>query len=308
MGRKIKIGLVLGGGGARGLAHIGILKVLQDHGIPVDVIVGTSMGAIVGASFAQTPDANHLKKQFTEFIKSDKFRSLDDNFFRQQPGYEPEDILHQLSREIKRRLIINLAAHRVSLMKAERLEIALDALVKDELIENTKIPFACAALDLRSAKDIVFKSGKIRKAIQASSAIPGFLPPVEYNGYLLVDGSVSANFPINAARELGADIIIALDVSLSTYAENGFDNVIDIIIRSNMAATRKINELTLGEADLVISPRIGNITWSAFEQIDHLIAQGIVETEKRLPEINELILRKKGLWAKSKTRFSHILK
>ncbi len=308
MGRKIKIGLVLGGGGARGLAHIGILKVLQDRGIPIDIIVGTSMGAIVGATYAQTPDASFVKEKFAKFIKGDKFRSLDDNFFRQQPGYEPEDILHQVSREIKRRLIINIAAHRVSLMKAERLEIALDALVADELIENTKIPFACAALDLRSGKDIVFKSGKIRKAIQASSAIPGFLPPVEYNGYLLVDGSVSANFPIDAARELGADIVIALDVSLSTYADNGFDNVIDIIIRSNMAASRKINELTLKEADLVISPKIGNITWSAFEQIDHLIAQGIVEAEKRLPEIIDLVLSKQGIWAKSKARFSHILK
>ncbi|MGD9487058.1 MAG: patatin-like phospholipase family protein [Calditrichaceae bacterium] len=308
MGRKIKIGLVLGGGGARGLAHIGILKVLQDRGIPIDIIVGTSMGAIVGATYAQTPDASFVKEKFAKFIKGDKFRSLDDNFFRQQPGYEPEDILHQVSREIKRRLIINIAAHRVSLMKAERLEIALDALVADELIENTKIPFACAALDLKSGKDIVFKSGKIRKAIQASSAIPGFLPPVEYNGYLLVDGSVSANFPIDAARELGADIVIALDVSLSTYADNGFDNVIDIIIRSNMAASRKINELTLKEADLVISPKIGNITWSAFEQIDHLIAQGIVEAEKRLPEIIDLVHSKQGIWTKSKARFSHILK
>ncbi len=120
--KKLKIGLVLGGGGARGLAHIGVLQALQAQGIDVDIIVGTSMGAIVGAVYAQHPDADFVERKFRDFFENDKFNTFGGVKFRRANAYEPEDLLQQLSREIKRRVVINLAAHRKSLLKSERLD------------------------------------------------------------------------------------------------------------------------------------------------------------------------------------------
>jgi len=147
---SLKIGLVLGGGGARGLAHIGVLKVLEKNNIPVHVITGTSMGALIGALYAQHPDAEWVEKRVHQFLDSDVFRRSGGNVFRQhRADYEPEDVLRQLSHRIKKRIVINLAAHRISLMKGERLQLAIDELIDDGKIEDTKIPFACASTDLQ---------------------------------------------------------------------------------------------------------------------------------------------------------------
>jgi len=112
--KKLKVGLVLGGGGARGLAHVGVLKVFQENDIKIDVITGTSMGALIGGLYAQNPDADWVENRVRTFIKSEKFNRAGKNYFRHQRNFEPEDLLQQLTREIKKRVIIHLAAHRKS--------------------------------------------------------------------------------------------------------------------------------------------------------------------------------------------------
>ncbi len=292
--KKLKIGLVLGGGGARGLAHIGVLQALQAYDIPIDVVTGTSMGAMVGAVFAQQPDADFVERKFREYIQSPDFATFGDSRVRQNNAYEPEDLLHQLSREIKRRVVINMAAHRKSLLKSERLLKAIRAVMEDRDIEETVLPFACAAVDLTVGKEVIFTSGSIRQAVLASAAIPGFMPPVESDGHQLVDGSVCMNFPIEAARKLGADLIIAVNVSADIEPGVEADNVVDIIIRSNLAATGKINELLLQTADFTIKPPIGNIAWTAFEELDQLIEKGRAEAQRAIPDLKRLIRRHAG--------------
>ena len=295
---KIKLGLVLGGGGARGLAHIGLIKVLQQNNINIDIISGTSMGALVGGMYAQNPDAEWVESRVREFLSSEKFERAGRNYFRHQTNYEPEDLLQHLGREIKKRIIINLAAHRKSLMKGERLTLAVNDLIADGNIEDTKIPFACTATDLRFGEAVVFKSGDMRHAITASASIPGFIPPIEHNGRLLVDGSICNNFPVDAVSEMGAEIIIASNVSLDFDSDNGLDNLIDIVIRANSVSTHFINEMLLEKVDYVISPDTGDTHWSEFHKFEKLFKKGEQAALRNLTELKKIVRRRGSSWYK----------
>lgn len=295
---RLKTGIVLGGGGARGLAHIGVLKALLKANITIDIVSGTSMGALVGAVYAQNPDITYVEQRFLKFINSDKFQSLGGVRFRQNQSYEPEDLLQHLSREFKRRIIINLAAHRKSLLKSERLRVAVEELVEEKDIKQSDLPFACAAVDLLSGREIVFTSGPIRQAVLASSAIPGIMPPVEIGKMQLVDGSVCLNFPVQAARDLGADYVIASDVSADFVEGKKLDNVVDIIIRTNTVATNKLNRLALNTADAVIKPPVGQVAWSEFEQVKSLIESGSKAADAMTLSIREEIKKLNSPWSR----------
>ncbi|HGY54074.1 MAG TPA: hypothetical protein ENK44_00085 [Caldithrix abyssi] len=298
--KRLKLGLVLGGGGARGLAHIGILKALERAGLAPDIISGTSMGAMVAAAYAQNPRAEIIEKRFRNFIFSEKFKSMGGNRFRQENIYEPENLISQISREVKRRIIINLAAHRKSMLKSTRIDFAVEELIDPGKVEDTVIPFSCAAIDLVSGRDKIFTSGNIQRAVKASSAIPGFLPPVEYDDYQLVDGSVSINFPVQPVLDQGADVLIISNVSTPFEVGIKQDNVVDIIMRSHSVATRRINESALAQADFVLNPPIGSVHWSEFEKIDLLIERGENEGNKAVESLHRLVARR--------SRFSYRLK
>ncbi|RLD13500.1 hypothetical protein DRI50_07065, partial [candidate division KSB1 bacterium] len=128
---KAKVGLVLGGGGARGLAHIGIIKKLIEHRIPIDVITGASMGAIIGAAYAQSEDINFIESSFHTFIKSDRYQTLKNRIFNINKEQEPESFFHYISKVVKQRIIINLAANRTSLIQGKFLKEALPYVLKE---------------------------------------------------------------------------------------------------------------------------------------------------------------------------------
>lgn len=289
---KFKVGLVLGGGGARGFAHIGILKVLEAFNIKIDVITGTSMGGLVGAMYAQNPDAKQVEKRIRDFLNSEAFKRAGKNYFKQQQNLEPTDLLQQLTHEIKKRVVINLAAHRQSLMKGERLKLAVTELIAEGNIEDTQIPFACSATDLHYGQKVVFDKGDIRFALTASAAIPGFIPPMNDNGRLLVDGSVCDNFPVETARKMGANFIIVSNVSMQIDPAIQLRNVIDIVIRANAVSTFHIDKLLLKTADCVLRPETGNIHWSEFEKYDELVGKGVAAAEKEIERLQKMLKKR----------------
>ena len=303
----MKIGLVLGGGGARGLAHIGLLKTFEENNIKIDFITGSSMGALIGAMYAQDPNAKQVEERVKTFLTSDKFKKAGKNYFKHQQNYEPGDLIQHLGRQIKQRVIINLAAHRKSLMKGARLKLAVSELLANDNIENTAIPFACSATDLRYGKPQIFKQGNIRSAVMASAAIPGFIPPIEYEDKVLVDGSVCNNFPVDAVKELGAEFIIASDVSLLMDSNTPLTNVIDIIIRANTVSTNRVNELLLEKVDFIIAPEMGNVHWSQFEKYDYVIKKGYEASGDQVQKLLNLIAAKKSFLKRSLARLSRII-
>lgn len=293
--KKLKTGLVLGGGGARGLAHIGVLQVLQSAGIQIDVVVGSSMGAIVGAVYAQHPDVDYVERKFRSFLLNGQETLLGAMRYRRSSGYEPDRFLKQISKEFKRRVVINLAAHRKSLLKPGRLANSIRILVEEGTIDQLTLPFACSAVDLISGEDIIFQSGDLYQALSASAAIPGILPPVEIGQQMLIDGSVTNNFPIETAREMGADIVLAVNVSADIDSQQNIENVVDVIMRSNAAASRKLNISALHQADFVLSPPTGSVYWADFENIDQLIQAGRQEMQRRLPELQRILRRRSSI-------------
>ena len=304
--KKAKIALILGGGGARGLAHIGVLKALEENGIPIDMVVGTSMGAMVGAVYAQNPDSRKLEEKFVSFLDSERFQAIGINRFDKEQS-EPDNLLEQMAKKFKRRVIINLAAHRQSLFKGERLMVAINQLIDNILIEETKLPFACSALDLSKLEEVIFDKGNIRTAVSASSSIPGFLPPVEIGDTQYVDGSICTNFPWDYARAHGADIVIAVDVTLRNIHTVHPDNVIDIIMRTSIAANYKINRLALDNVDFVIRPPLGQIYWNEFDRYNSLIELGYKAGKNCITDINEIIHQHNKLTNRIKKRLLKII-
>ncbi|KAA3613695.1 MAG: patatin-like phospholipase family protein [Calditrichaeota bacterium] len=288
------IGLALGGGGARGLAHIGVLNVLEKHQIPVHCIAGTSIGALIGSGYALHPDAAQFHKRIGEFVSSSKFRNSGlTRFTRKEPA---ENFFGQVAKYVKQRIIINLAHSKLSVVSSERLHKIIRFTLENRTIEQTKIPLAIVATDLISGDAKTFFRGSIRKAVLASASIPGFLPPLQYNGHYLVDGAVSSPVPVPAAMDLGANFIIAVDVGQDVLAsEHATKNIVDLIFRTNSITAGSLRNMLLEKADFVVRPDVGDIHWADFAQFDRLVREGEIACEKMIPQIQKAYKQRRSL-------------
>lgn len=205
------IAYALGGGGARGIAHIGVLKALDEAGIRPDLVVGTSMGSIVGAVYAQTQKASEVEKRMQDFIASKEYDAMDLGYYhRTSTGNR---FFGHFAKRLEERIVINLSVSQKSVIKNDILNQALDVLLEPALIEDLPLKYAAVAGDLVSGEKTVLTTGDLKTAVLASSSIPGFLPPVEYAGMQLADGEISDLVPCQTAKELGATFVITIDVS-----------------------------------------------------------------------------------------------
>ena len=211
-----KVGLVLGGGGAKGAAEVGVLKVIEKAGIPIDYIAGTSIGSIVGGLYAAGYTATELD---TMFCRQEWLTLLTDR--RNDLGNEPYLVKDGVTYifgfpimgEIRESVIGGFG-----MMRGERVEKMVDSMARCKgchEFESLRIPFRCVAADFRNAREIVLKSGTLSKAVRASMAIPGIFKPVNQDGMKLVDGGMMNNFPVDVVKKMGADIVIAIDLQQS---------------------------------------------------------------------------------------------
>jgi len=256
---KPKIALVLGGGAARGFAHVGVIRVLEQEKIPIDMIVGTSAGSLIGAIYAN--DANSFELEWTAFAL-EKDNIFDYAIFSAVTGMGP--------------------------VKGDKLEDFVKTKVSTANIENLKIPFSAVATDLNRGTRVVIDHGPVARAVRASSAIPGVFNPVEHQGKLLVDGGVVDNIPIAVAREKGADIVIAVDIS-ENVANFNITNLIDVVIQSANIMFNENVQFKKKEADVLISPAVGNVAMLDFTQKKRCMQAGIEAAQKAVPEIRKAI-------------------
>jgi len=292
----MKIALALGGGGARGCAHIGVLKVLERENIPIHLIAGSSIGAIVGSIYATTNSAAAVEDKFNDFIKSDAYKKSGfDLFKRKEPA---ENFFGQVASNIKERMVVNIAQSKTSLVSGDRLQQVMDFLIPEGRIENTIIPFYPVAANLLNGKQVIFREGDLRKIVSASASIPGFLPPYRVNGYLLVDGSVVCPTPVVPALDMGADIVIAVDVGQALNDNPKIDNVINVMFQTQHMTARHFNYQLLQKADVVIRPKVGLIHWSEFKLLHYLIEEGEKVTTEMLPKIKAVVKQKSNVWQK----------
>jgi len=254
-----KIALVLGGGSAKGFAHVGVIRALEQEKIPVHMIIGTSVGSLIGGLYASNPDSFQL--EWIAF-KIDKNDILD----------------------------FSIIYSKLGPVQGAKLEAFVEQTVKTKKIEDTKIPFYPIATDLNTGETIILEKGSLAKAIRASSAIPGIFVPVTFGNRMLVDGGVTNNLACDIARNKGADIVIAVNL-LKDIKDYNIGSVVDIIAQSVNIMMHENNKTKLKYADVLIEPETRGVSIFDFTQKKVLMEDGIKATKAAIPKIRELILK-----------------
>jgi NTE family protein len=255
--KEPKIALVLGGGSAKGFAHVGVIRTLEQEKIPIHMIVGTSVGSLIGGMYAANPDSFQL--EWTAY------------------KIERNDILD-----------FSIVYSKFGPVQGAKLESFVEQTVKPKKVEDTKIPFFPIATDLNTGETVVLEKGSLAKAIRASSAIPGIFVPVSFGNRTLVDGGVTDNVACDVARNKGADIVIAVNLQ-KDVRNNDIGSIIDIIGQSITIMMYETNKTKLRFADIVIEPDTQGVSMFDFSQKKVLVEQGIKSARKALPKIRELI-------------------
>ncbi len=282
--------LVLGGGGARGIAHVGVLEVLEREGLRPQGIVGTSIGAIVGGLYALTGSAEETLSRLRTLFHTETFRSIirkSERLARRRPPGKGLAITTPLESARKFLMILPTFTRR-GVMEDPNVEASIDMLFQHATFEDTKLPFAAVALDLRSGKDVVFRSGPLARAVLASMSLPGIFPPVEVEPFLLVDGGPTAKVPVRIARALGADRVLAVDVSYHPPYQETFHTAFEILNRVRDLASERLVLEDLAAADVLLQPELGDVVWYDFDLWQYLYFKGRHEAEDHLDDIRKL--------------------
>lgn len=250
------IGLALGGGFARGYAHLGVLKVFEEQKIPIACISGSSIGSILGAAYASgTPLGRIIGK----------------------------------CREIRFRDFARWRVSRFGLASNDRLEELLHRFFDSQQLEHLKIPMAVVATDLDTGDPVVFKQGALAEAIRASCAFPGLFEPVQIGTRYLADGGLVAPVPTRAARELGAEIVVGVSVGLHDGRRGTPANIFQVVSRAVSAAQKNQLEVWERYADLVLRPPVQAIAWDDFQRIDEAMEVGAAVARSALPQIRKFL-------------------
>lgn len=300
--RKIKVGLVLSGGGARGFAHIGVLKAFVEQNIPIDLIVGSSMGSVVGGFYC----AGYSPDQLTELIKKVKWNDIfNDETYRTNLFWSQKTIPRRHVLEMRFDKGIPYIPSAISAGQ-KIFDIIYSKLLKANFqaandFDNLRIPFRCVTTDLISGKSVVLKNGDLAEAISASMAVPLLFSPVETEGMWLVDGGIRDNLPVDVALRNKTDLVIAVDVTSPLRNANQMrspwqvaDQVSTIMMQEPTRESRKL-------ADILIKPPVGKLGAGDFSQIDSAIKIGYRSALDQIDRIKQMIEREQeNLWGKNR--------
>lgn len=290
---KLKLGLALGGGGARGAAHIGVLKVLHNNGIIPDVIGGTSAGAVIGAMYAATQDPDWIDKRFKEFMSSDVYTEL--GVERLQSDQNPDSVIGQVAKFVQNRVVIARALTRTSIIKKDRLVKAFDYLIPVKTFKELKIQLNVYATDLQSGETICYNSGDLIDAVTQSGSIPGFVEPTEQKDKLIVDAGVSAPLPVRELKNK-ANFVIGVDISRGAPTQPLKKvNIIEIITRAERITSQYYTDMLAKESDFLIRPDVLGLHWSEFNKYDILVENGMNAANEKIVELKETIKYRKSL-------------
>lgn len=250
-----KIGLALGSGGARGFAHLGVLKVLHEENIPIDYIAGSSMGALIGAFYCSGLD---LEK------------------------------LYKIAKAFKRKYYLDFTVPKMGFIAGKRVKELIKLFTHGKNIEDLEIPLSVVATDLIKGERVIFTNGPIADAVRASISIPGIFVPEKKDGRLLVDGGVIDRIPVQVVKEMGADFIIAVDVSHVKRNEK-ISTIFDVILQSIDILQEELVKYRKIETDVLLRPKLDGFSSKSFTHIEEIIKEGENIAKLHLPMIKSLI-------------------
>jgi NTE family protein len=251
-----KLGLALGGGGARGIAHIGVLKVIAENDIPIHYAAGVSVGSVIGALFCSG-----------------------------QPWKKILDV----AQDIGWGELVQPTFSGLGVVKGNQLEEYVEKLVGDIQFEDLEIPFKVIATDLAHAETVVFDSGPVGRAVHASSSVPGIFEPVLEDGRALVDGGVTENVPSVRVRDMGADIVIAVDLNADRTGYGVPDNLFEVTTQSFFLLFSQVSQEGRHDADVLIQPDLAQFSYADLSDVQALMDAGVAAAEDALPRIKELL-------------------
>lgn len=251
-----KIGLALGAGGAKGLAHIGILQVLEEEKIPIHLITGSSMGAAIGSIYASGAQLEMMEK---------------------------------LANELNNSHFIDLVIPKWGLVKGRKVHALLRLMTHNFNFSELRIPVGVVATDLVCGERVVFTEGNVANAVRASIAVPGVVEPYHLDNRILVDGAVCDRVPAQLAKEMGADFVIAVDLQYYKREEVKINSIFDVIMQSIELLERQVRNHYTSYTDIIVSPKVSDNNWTDFEAADHFIEMGRIACREVLVEIREKI-------------------
>jgi NTE family protein len=265
--KRKKVGLALGGGAARGLAHVGVLRVLQKEGIPIDMIAGTSAGAVIGAAYAWSQDTTRMVRD-----------ALDANWKKMAPLIDP-------------------SLPKSGFIKGKKVRDLIATYVGGEVdFSDLKIPFACVATDIDTGEEVVIERGSVPEALRATISIPGIFTVVKHGDRYVVDGGLTTPVPVEVVRRMGADFIIAVNVNPDVTGRMGkayrhriethkAPNIFQVMMQSIYITTYAVSQHALENADIVIEPDLAHIGAGDFNKAREMITRGREAAQKAIPEI-----------------------
>ncbi len=250
------IGLALGAGAAKGLAHLGVLKVLEEENIPIDMIAGTSIGSVFGALYADNADL---------------------------------ELVTKVANSLKHQQFLDLVLPKMGLIKGEKIEELFKLVTKNKNFSQLAKPLYVVAADIQTGEEVVINLGKVADAVRASISIPGIFTPKKIGNRLLVDGAVKNHIPINVLKNHGADFIIAVDVRFGGRIgiKHKIQNIFDVILLSLEITHFDYIKGLSKECDILIQPDLSHISPARFDLVDECVEIGIKETRKVIPIIKQ---------------------
>ena len=261
--RPIKIALVLGGGAARGFAHVGVIKALEAQGIFPDIVVGTSAGSLVGALYAAGNNGFALQKLALEMDEA-AISDWSVPLFSQSSG----------------------------VLKGEAVQLYVNRAVNNQPIEKLKMTFGAVATDLHTGQAILFRRGNTGTAVRASSAVPGVFQPVRIGNNHYVDGGLVSPVPVSFARKMGADFVIAVNISAQPEAQPA-SGTLEVLLQTFAIMGQSLNHYELRDADVVIRPELATMKGNDFQQRNVAIMAGERATTALMGEIKQRLKAKR---------------
>lgn len=253
--RPSPIGLALSGGAMLGPAHVGVLRVLEEEDIPVGWVAGTSAGAIVAALYAFGKRCDELER---------------------------------LSQEISWLNVANLRPSRLGLLSNDRLADYMRDALGDVKLEDAEVPLAVVATDILTGEKQVLRHGDLAKAVSASACIPGIFSPVEWDNWLLVDGGIAENLPVDTVRSLGAERVVGVDLyTAGMYPQP--KNIIDVIVNSSAILIKNTRQAQSGEHEIIIQPELNSFNAADPSRVSELIEEGYNAARKVVEDLRQLV-------------------
>ncbi|MBN1614580.1 MAG: patatin-like phospholipase family protein [Deltaproteobacteria bacterium] len=281
-----KVALALGGGGVRGFAHLGVLKVLEEERIDIDLIAGTSAGALIGGAYAAGLSPRKIQKRIDDYLASPEFR--DSELKSIGTSMCPDADAGSLTRfqmYLLNQYYMLRSFFRLSVLPAREFTSLIDHFIPDMDIRQTRVPLLVVATDLLKGQKIVFSEGPLRQAVLASCSVPGAVEPFRWGEWLLADGGITSLVPVQAAREAGADMVIAVVVEREIEEVPQLETARDVFYRAGEITADRLQDEELREADVVIRPSLGDVHWMNYSGARDLVRKGEEATREALGRI-----------------------